>query len=391
MTTTLAARRLITAEGTVEWPRIAIDADGMIASIEAGEPDGSEATLTAAFFDIHVHGAAGHDVMEGSAEALGRVGGFLATKGVAHYLATTVTAPVERTLSALDGIAHAIEAAARNAAGETASAKPVGIHLEGPFISHAKRGVHPPADIQPPSVELFERMQQAARGHIKLMTIAPETPGALELIRHATGTGVRVSLGHSDATAAETRAGIVAGATSATHTFNAMRRLDHREPGIAGVVLDSEETYAELICDGIHIAPEFVRMWLRAKGEERAILVTDGISATGMPDGKYMLGEFAVTVRDGRCLLASDLARDIETLAGSVLTMDRAVANLRRFTGARLTTAVRLASRNPARMLGMDTLGAIAVGHPANFNVYSADGILQETILRGRLASNLRS
>jgi N-acetylglucosamine-6-phosphate deacetylase len=379
----LGGRRLIMANGVVEWPQIAIDSDGWIECIEAGGPSADETVLSSTFFDIHIHGAAGHDVMEGSAEAFARVGGFLATKGVANYLATTVTAPVDATLRALDGIAGAIEAA-----NEYAGARPVGVHLEGPFISHAKRGVHPPADIQPPSIALFERMQEAAQGHIRLMTIAPETAGALELIEYATKTGIKVSLGHSDATAARTRAAIAAGAASATHTFNAMRRLDHREPGIAGVVLDADDIYAELICDGIHVAPELARMWLRAKTEERAILVTDGISATGMPEGKYVLGEFEVTVADGRCLLASDLARGVETLAGSVLTMDRAVANLQEFTRASLATAVRLASRNPARMLGMDGLGEIAVGGPANFNVFSADGTLQSTILRGRVAGS---
>jgi N-acetylglucosamine-6-phosphate deacetylase len=392
-TALLTARRLITADGIVEHPRITIHADGTIAGIESGVGDEKvagaktagteETTLTPAFFDIHVHGAAGHDAMEGTPEALSSIGGFLAAKGVAYFLATTVTAPVDRTLRALEGIANAIDAAKQ--ADAAIAAQPVGIHLEGPFLSHAKRGVHPPGDLQPPSIPLFERMQQAARGHIRLLTIAPELPGALDLIACATQSGVRVSLGHTDATAAQTRAAIAAGATSATHTFNAMRRLDHREPGIAGVVLDAESLYAELICDGIHVAPEFVRLWLRSKGEERAILVTDGISATGMPDANYMLGELEVTVKNGRCLLASDLAKNTETLAGSVLTMDRAVANLRRFTGASLPAAVRLASRNPARMLGLDDLGEIAVGRPANFNLYSAAGELRQTILRGRV------
>jgi N-acetylglucosamine-6-phosphate deacetylase len=223
------------------------------------------------------------------------------------------------------------------------------------------------------------------------MTIAPEADGAAELIRHASNTGVRVSLGHSDATAAETRAGIAAGAVSATHTFNAMRRLDHREPGIAGVVLDAHDLYAELICDGIHVAPEFVRLWFTAKGADRAILVTDGISATGMPDGDYMLGGLAVAVANGRCMLKSDLAAGRETLAGSVLTMDRAVANLQAFTGAGLIAAVHAASRNPARMLGMDPLGEIVVGQPASFNVFGANGRLERTILRGReVASGVR-
>ena len=380
--TLLTARQLITTDGIVESPQIAIDADGTIANIESGEPNAYETTLTPAFFDIHVHGAAGHDAMEGTPEALSSIGRFLATKGVAYFLPTTVTAPVDRTLRALEGIANAIDAAKKDDA--PLAAQPVGIHLEGPFLSHAKRGVHPPADLQPPSIPLFERFQQAARGHILLLTIAPELPGALDLITHATHSGVRVSLGHSDATAAQTRTAIAAGAAGATHTFNAMRRLDHREPGIAGVVLDAENLYAELICDGIHIAPEFVRLWLRAKGDERAILVTDGISATGMPDANYMLGELEVTVKNGRCLLASDLANSVETLAGSVLTMDRAVVNLQRFTGASLATAVRLASRNPAQMLGLDPLTEAAPGQPANLNLYSAAGELRQTILRGR-------
>ena len=214
------------------------------------------------------------------------------------------------------------------------------------------------------------------------MTIAPEMPGALELIAHAAQSGTRVSLGHSDATAAQTRAAIAAGATRHPHLQRhapaGPARARNRRRGPRPHAL-----YAELICDGIHVAPESVRLLLRAKGEERAILVTDGISATGMPDANYMLGELEVTVKNGRCLLASDLANSVETLAGSVLTMDRAVANLRRFTGATLATAVRLASRNQARMLGLDQLGEIAVGRPANFNLYSAAGELRQTVLLG--------
>jgi N-acetylglucosamine-6-phosphate deacetylase len=381
MTTTIRARQLITSTGIIDHPEIIVgdDDDGLIQSIHSGEPTASVTTLTSTFFDIHIHGAAGHDSMEATPEAFVAIGRFLATKGVANYLATTVTAPIDATLRALEGIASAIEAPQAAVA-----ANPVGIHLEGPFISHAKRGVHPPADLQPPSIQLFERLQQAARGHIRLITLAPEIPGAIDLIEYVTRSGTKVSLGHSNATAAETRAAIAAGAVSATHTFNAMRPLDHREPGIAGVVLDDPSLYAELICDGIHVAPEFVGLWLRAKSPDRAILVTDAISATGMPDGSYRLGSLEVTVADGRCLLATDLAKNIETLAGSVLTMDRAVANLRQFTGASLATAVHLASSNPARMLGLDHLTGVAVGRPANFNIFSANGTLRQTILRGR-------
>jgi N-acetylglucosamine-6-phosphate deacetylase len=379
MTTTLRARTLITSTGTLDHPHIIIDESGTILSINSGEPNANDTILTPTFFDIHIHGAACHDSMEGIPQAFAAIGKFLATKGVTNYLATTVTAPIDATLRALEGIANAIEAP-----GNPSAASPVGIHLEGPFISHAKRGVHPPADLQPPSIALFDRFQQAARGHIRLITLAHEIPGALDLIEYATKSGTKVSLGHSNATAAETRAAIAAGATSATHTFNAMRPLDHREPGIAGAVLDDSTLYAELICDGIHVSPEFVRLWLRVKGSNHAILVTDGISATGMPEGNFLLGNIEVTVANGRCLLTTDLANGTETLAGSVLTMDHAVANLQRYTGAPLATAVHLASRNPAHMLGLPHLTEIAPGRPANFNVFSAQGLLQQTILQGR-------
>src|SRR6202042_235798 len=181
---------------------------------------------------------------------------------------------------------------------------------------------------------------------VRLITIAPELPGAVELVAHATSRGVRVSLGHSNAVVAETRAAIAAGAVSATHTFNAMRALDHQEPGILGIVLTTDELYSELICDGIHSKPEIVRLWWRCKGPERAILVTDAMSAAGMPDGEYQLGGFAVQVANGKAM-----ARGV--LAGSVLTLDRALANFLAFTGAPLEQALRLLTANPAAMTGL--------------------------------------
>lgn len=378
--TSITAQTLLTEHGAIDRPRVIVDGGGTIFAIEPDQRGAEDGTLTPAFFDIHVHGAAGHDVMEATPAALQKIGGFLAQHGVAHYLPTTVTAPIDRLLRALEGLANAIEVQSA----EEPIARAVGIHLEGPFLSQAKRGVHSVSDLQPAKVSLFQRLQQAARGHIKLMTVAPELEEALELIEYASAEGVQVSIGHSDATATEARAAIVAGAVSCTHTFNAMRRLDHREPGIAGVALDSDELYAELICDGIHVAPEFVRMWLAAKGEHRAILVTDGISATGMPDGNYRLGELEVRVEGNRCLLGPDLAGGVETLAGSVLTMDAAVARLRRYTGATLATAMRLAAHNPAQMLGSDTLCSVAAGQAANFNLFAPDGHLRQTYIAGK-------
>jgi N-acetylglucosamine-6-phosphate deacetylase len=371
----LTARTLITAIGTVAYPAITVSPQGLIEDISTDASIRSDAVLTPTFLDIHIHGAAGCDVMNSTPDELSRIQRFLASKGTGHYLPTTVTATVDDTLRALDALAGAAE---RSTPGD--EAEPVGIHLEGPFLSHAKRGVHPTDLLQRPSVELFDRFQQAARGHIKLLTIAPELDGAAELIAHARSVGVRSSMGHTNATAAETNAAVEAGATSATHTFNAMRALDHREPGVLGMVLDRPELFAELICDGIHVAPALVRLWLKLKGE-RAMLITDGISATGMPDGEYHLGPLAVTVQQGRCTLTD--APD--TLAGSVLTLDRAVANLRSLTGCSLEQAVRCASSQPASMLGLDaSIASLRVGQPANFNQYSTAGVLEATYLHGR-------
>jgi N-acetylglucosamine-6-phosphate deacetylase len=375
---TLNARTLITAIGTVSYPVITVGADGLIEDISTDASIRSDAILTPTFFDVHIHGAMGHDVMDANPEGLHAMQRFLLRHGTGQYLPTTVTASVESTLAALDRIADSIEQPARDD-----EAMPLGIHLEGPFLSHAKRGVHTSELLQKPSVDLFERFQQAARGHIRLLTLAPELDGADELIRHASASGMRVSMGHTNALAKDARAAIAAGATSTTHTYNAMRPLDHREPGVLGVVLDEAALYAELICDGVHVAPELVRLWLRVKGEQ-ALLITDGISATGMGDGHYALGPLAVDVHGDRCTLAGAPA----TLAGSVLTLDRAVANLMRFTGCTLETAVRCASSQPARMLGLDaSIASLRQGQPASFNQYDALGNLTATYLRGKAIS----
>jgi N-acetylglucosamine-6-phosphate deacetylase len=383
MRTLLTAGTLVLPDSVLADPWLLIE-DGTIQSFGTrgdGLPQHQEhhdlagALLTPAMLDIHVHGAANHDVMEATAEGVSHVTRFLASHGVGAFLPTTVTAKVDDILSALEGLAGLIENA-----GSVDGATPLGIHLEGPFLSHAKRGVHPPALLQPPSIELFDRFWQAAHGHIRLMTVAPELPNALDLIRHASALGVRISLGHSDATAAETREGIAAGGVSATHTYNAMRGLDHREPGMLGAVLDDDSLYAEIIADGIHVDPITVRIYWRSKGAARAILITDGMSATGMPDGRYRLGTFEVDVADGR-------ATHGDVLAGSVLTMDRAVRNFTAFTGAPLATVTRLAAANPAALGGFAaTHGAIAPGRRADVIAFSPEGQLVATCIAGRFA-----
>ena len=284
-----------------------------------------------------------------------------------------MTASLDVTLSALERLADAIEAAEKNGVGR---AQPLGIHLEGPFLSHAKRGVHPPEDLMQPSLGAFDKLWQAARGHVRMITIAPELDGAEELISEASRRGVCVSLGHSDADLEETRRGIRAGARHATHTFNAMRPLDHRAPGILGEVLTNKQLSADVIADGIHVDRAVVDLLFRAKGIEKFVLITDAISATGMPDGRYMLGTLEVEVKDGRCVRNG-------TLAGSALTMDRAVRNVMQFAKLDLQQAVRAASMNPAQAAGMPKKGTIEPGGNADFVVFTPDGEIRATIVKG--------
>jgi N-acetylglucosamine-6-phosphate deacetylase len=384
MRTVITAERLWNGTSLLDRPMVVIE-EGRIASIatrESGElPAGTQtrvldypgATLAPAFLDVHIHGAAGHDVMEATPQALSAIGRFLASRGTGSFLATTVTAPLDATLRALSGLANLLERPPVEG-----QARAIGIHLEGPFLSHTKRGVQPAEHLLAPDLTIFDRLFDAAEGHVRLMTLAPELPGAAELAAHATARGVRVSLGHSNSTAAETRAAIAAGAVSATHTFNAMRPLDHREPGILGTVLTTDSLFAELICDGIHVAPEMVKLWWRAKGPERAILVTDAMSATGMTDGEYQLGGLAVQVANGKATAGG-------VLAGSVLTLDRALENFMDFTGAPLEVALRLVTVNPAAMTGLgEQAGALAVGQPVNLVAVDTAGKLAGSIVNGQ-------
>jgi N-acetylglucosamine-6-phosphate deacetylase len=384
MRSSFGGRYLLNANQTVDYPLVEVE-DGTITAIRSlgreefeRVPDLQrfpDATIVPAYVDIHMHGCAGRDVMEATSDAIAEVSRHLARHGVGAYLPTTVTSSAENTVRALGGLCREVERAQRT---PDHRARPLGIHLEGPFLSEAKRGVHKAELLRAPSVELFERFWQASEGRIVLMTIAPEVPGALDTIAYATSRGVRCSLGHSNATLSQARAGKEAGAMSATHTFNAMRQMDHRDPGLAAYVLDEDELYAEMIADGFHVDPAMVRLYFKAKRAERVVLVTDSISATGMPDGKYSLGEMEVDVFEGRCTSGG-------TIAGSVLTLDRAVQNFARFTGTDLGTAVTAASINPAKLIGREAeWGAVEVGRRANFVLLSKSGEVIEMILEGR-------
>jgi N-acetylglucosamine-6-phosphate deacetylase len=296
------------------------------------------------FIDVHIHGAGGHDVMEGTEAALDAVASTIASHGTTAFAATTVTADPDAICESSEQIAHYI---AQQHARSRARAEILGIHFEGPFISPIRRGVHPPQWIKLPSAELLEKFIAAAQGHALLLTIAPELLGAMPCIDAARKAGMIVGMGHTDATYEQARAGLARGAHHAIHTYNAMRPFSHRDAGVIGAVLTSPEISAELIADGVHVDETAMRILLQAKGATGVILISDGISATGMPDGKYILGGFDVTVTGGVC-------KNLEgKLAGSTLTLDRALRNIVSL-GRSLGDTLQMLTLNPAKLLGIE-------------------------------------
>lgn len=367
MTTTLIhVRRALTATTEIVGAGILIR-EGVIEAISARAdmqlPNGAteitstDKTAVPGFVDVHIHGAGGHDVMEASKDAMRAVTTTVARHGTTSIVATTVTASPEQTCQSVAGIANYI---ARQHENEEPRAEVLGIHFEGPFLSETRRGVHPPEWLQPPSVDLLEKFLNAAAGNARILTIAPELPGAMPCIDAARKAGIVVALGHTDATYEQARAAIVHGAQHAVHVYNAMRPFSHRDSGVIGAVLTSPEVTAELIADGVHVEEAAMRLLLQAKGPGCMILVSDGISATGMPDGKYILGTFEVIVSGGVCRNAEG------KLAGSTLTLDRALRNI---VGLRvsLLDAVRMLTVNPARLLGIEfKKGSLRVGADAD-------------------------
>jgi N-acetylglucosamine-6-phosphate deacetylase len=334
-------------------------------------------TVVPGFVDIHVHGAGGHDVMEAEEEALDKIACTLARHGTTSMVATTVTAPIDDTCRSLEGIASYIHAHEKAQENPRLTSEILGIHLEGPFINPARRGVHPLAAIVPPSTGVFEQLLKAGDGRVKILTLAPEMPGGMKLVEAAAAAGLTVAMGHTDADYEQAREAIRAGARHAVHTYNAMRPFSHRDPGILGAVMTDPEVTAEIIVDGVHVAVPAIQVLIGAKGTETVMLVSDGIAATGMRDGAYRLGDFEVQVRDG-------VARNSEgKLAGSTLTMERALRNLVAL-GVPLIDAVRMATILPARRLGLGgKKGVIAPGADADLVVLTPDLRVAGVMTRG--------
>jgi N-acetylglucosamine-6-phosphate deacetylase len=296
------------------------------------------------FVDVHIHGAAGHDVMEGTEKALSAIASSIGSHGTTSFVATTVTANPDVICKSSEGIARYIAVQHEKS---IRGAEVLGVHFEGPFISPIRRGVHPPEWLKLPSADLLEKFVEAAHGNALILTIAPELLGAMPCIDAARKSGMVVGIGHTDATYEQTRAAMARGAHHAIHTYNAMRPFSHRDAGVIGAVLTSPDITAELIADGVHVDETAMRLLLQAKGAGGVILISDGISATGMPDGNYQLGDFEVTVSGGVC-------RNSEgKLAGSTLTLDRALRNIVGL-GASLHDALQMLTLNPAKLLGIE-------------------------------------
>lgn len=326
--------------------------DGRIASIEPDDAELNGPFVTPGFVDVHVHGGGGHDAM-GGARALDGMARHLLRHGVTSFLPTAVAAP----LAAL--VQFAEEGREWMPAAPGDGAEPLGFNLEGPFLAPARKGAHDPAYLQVPADVAFEDLLPLLGG-LRVMTIAPELPGALELIGWLRERGVVTSIGHSAATLEQARAGYAAGGTTTTHLFNAMTGVDHRTPGLAVAALGDDSAYVELIADGEHVHRSLWPIITRTKPSDRLLLISDAISLAGMGDGRARVGGLEVEVVGQRVTLVGTT-----TLAGSVIALDTAVRNLVG-SGVPIPAAVAAATRNPLAMLGLTDRGRIAVGQRAD-------------------------
>jgi N-acetylglucosamine-6-phosphate deacetylase len=322
--------------------------------------------------DTHVHGTHGDDVMLHGAEGIRRISARFPEYGTTAWLPSTISA---RHPELVQAVRWCVEAQQHPAGG----AEIAGIHVEGPYINLKRKGAQPAEGVRDPDFDEVRELLEAAEGQIRVVTLAPELPGGLELIRLLIGEGIIASMGHSDATYEQALEGIAAGATHATHLFNAMPPIHHRDPGLITACLNEPEVLAEVIPDGVHLDPRIVRLALRAKGPERVALITDAFSATGLSEGEHTLGPHKVFVKGALCTLENG------TIAGSILTMNLAVRNAIDFAGVSLVDAVRMASLIPARVAGCaERKGSLEAGKDADVTLLDGDFRCQATWVRGR-------
>jgi N-acetylglucosamine-6-phosphate deacetylase len=371
--------RIVTENSVVEGDLLA--EEGRIAAFgpavdgtAAGELDAGGLFLAPGFIDLHNHGRLGANVMDGREASLETIARGQLSHGVTGFLAGTSSAPWEKGLAA-------VRTAARWCAGEREGmARCLGLYLEGNYFSMEKRGAHNPDYLRPLSRGEMEELLEAGGGGVKIVCLAPELPGAPAVIRFLRERGVVVSAAHSNATYGEALAGINAGITQSTHTFNGMRGLDHYEPGVLGAALTDDRVICEAIVDGIHLAPAILDLMVRLKGPDRIALISDSVELNGLPEGQYPFEGHTITVGAGAIRLENG------SLAGSTLSLDRAVGNMVRLAGVSLPQAVRMASLVPARVLRMDDVrGSIAVGKDADLVLFDGDINVKAVFIRAKL------
>ncbi len=361
MVIALVNARVLTPDEEIPRATVVLE-QGRIVAVDEGLPPPAGAqimdlaglTLAPGFIDIHVHGGGGFSLMTEDAGEIRSYARWVVSKGVTAFLPTLVAArrlQMERWLATAASVGERLPG----------SASPLGMYLEGPFVNPKRKASFPPEGLRPPDVRELLAHVRTARGRLRLIALAPELVGAHELIAAARDQGLVVSIGHSDATYEEALEAISLGATHATHCFNAMRPFHHRDPGCLAAIFASPQVAAELIADGVHVHPGAMALLLRAKGPQRTILVTDGVAPAGLGPGTYSLAGRQIEVMGGMANLADG------TLAGSVSTMDQMVRNLVRLGLATLQQALRMASLNPAAVLGLEgSKGRIAPGFDAD-------------------------
>lgn len=356
--------------------------DGVIRAVESRiEPpadatliDAHEHTVLPGFIDIHVHGAMDADTMDATPAALRTMAQFYAARGVTSFLPTTMTASKQEIDAAIDNIGVVMDEAQQTAGMQRANI--LGAHVEGPFVNPKHCGAQPVQFMRPATPD--EYLPWFDSGIVKLITVAPEMDGCMDLIAEAKRRNIAVALGHTDSTYVQAMAAFAAGANQATHTYNAMRGLHHREPGTVGATMTHDDVFAQLICDNVHVHPSAMKALYKCKGADRLAVITDSMEATGLGDGEFHLGAHHVHVQHGVARLANG------ALAGSTLTMDAAFRNIIAATDCSITEAAAMCSTTPAHAIGVqDRKGNIAAGYDADLVVLDNNLHIVRTIIAG--------
>ncbi|WP_311537714.1 N-acetylglucosamine-6-phosphate deacetylase [uncultured Anaerococcus sp.] len=350
-------------------------ADGKIVGFSKKEPDSYEdlgEIVAPGLVDTHIHGYHGKDIMNAERGALNVISKGLLECGVTSFLPTTLTDSKERTDAACKVVGEEYK--------DVEGAKIRGIFLEGPFFTEKYKGAQNPAYMSDPKIEYLKEWKDLSDGLVNKIAIAPERDGAIDFIKEANAMGVRVALGHSDASYDQAVEAVDAGANIFVHTYNGMSGLHHREPGMVGAAMNTD-AISELICDGHHVNPHAANVLMNAKGRDHIALITDCMSAGGMADGDYMLGDFPVKVEKGTARL-----KDSGSLAGSILKLKDAIKNVVDWDIADVFEAVQMASLVPAKSVGIDDVcGKLKEGYAADFIVLDYDMNLEKTFLDGKL------